>query len=347
LTPPKKHMAAKAKGGKSDWGQIARSASEHAHRSVIEDYKAQVARYEKVVLELEDQLGITKALKGAPTNMVLQVRKTPQSEAVAVAVASDWHVEETVEPGSVNGLNDYNLKVADQRIAKLFESVVRLTDIERGGSSIDTCVLFLGGDLMSGYIHEELMETNALSPTETILWLQERIVAGIELLQQHFKRILVPCCFGNHGRTTKKPRHATGYRNSYEWLLYQVLSQRVYEGTPVEFQVADSYFNFVKLFGKVIRFHHGDNIRYQGGVGGLTIPVEKAISNWNRAQPADLDVFGHWHQQQQNPKWCSNGSLIGYNAYALSIKAQFEPPQQTYFLFDHKRGRTITAPIIL
>ena len=103
----------------------------------------------------------------------------------------------------------------------------------------------------------------------------------------------------------------------------------------------------MKLYGKVIRFHHGDNIKFQGGIGGLTIPVEKAIANWNRATPADLDVFGHWHQCQQNPKWCSNGSLIGYNAYALSIKAQFEPPQQTYFLFDHKRGRTITAPIIL
>jgi hypothetical protein len=339
-------MAAKAKGGTNEWGQIARAASEHAHKSVIADYKAQVERYQKTVIELEDQLGVTKALRSAPTNKVLEARKTAKSEAVAVAVASDWHVEESVEPASVNGLNEYNLAVADQRIAKFFHSVVRLTDIQRNGAEIDTCVLFLGGDLMSGYIHEELMETNALSPTETILWLQERIVAGIGLLQRHFKRILVPCSFGNHGRTTKKPRHATGYRNSYEWLLYRVLSQRDFGGA-VEFQVADSYFNFVKLYDKVIRFHHGDNIRYQGGVGGLTIPVEKAIANWNRATPADLDVFGHWHQQQQNPKWCSNGSLIGYNAYALSIKAQFEPPQQTYFLFDHKRGRTITAPIIL
>jgi hypothetical protein len=339
-------MASKANGAKNEWGQIARSASEHAHRSVISDLKAQIGRYEKMVLELEDQLGITKALKSAPTNRVIEVKKTDKGGAVAVAVASDWHVEEAVNPASVNGLNDYNLSVAEKRIAAFFSSVVRLTDIQRAGADIDTCCLFLGGDLMSGYIHEELMETNALSPTETILWLQERIVAGIELLQKHFQRIVIPCSFGNHGRTTKKPRHATGYRNSYEWLLYRVLAQRDYEG-PVEFQVADSYFNFVKLYGKVLRFHHGDNIRYQGGVGGLTIPVEKAIANWNRAQPADLDVFGHWHQQQQNPKWCSNGSLIGYNAYALSIKAQYEPPQQTYFLFDHKRGRTITAPIIL
>jgi len=31
----------------------------------------------------------------------------------------------------------------------------------------------------------------------------------------------------------------------------------------------------------------------------------------------------------------------------VSIKAGYEPPQQTFFLFDKDRGRTITAPIIL
>jgi hypothetical protein len=333
---------------KTNWGQIARTAAEHAHKSVIEDYKAQVARYEERLREVEDQLGVTQALRGAEPSRVLEVKKTSKSEAVAVAVASDWHVEETVDAITVNGLNSYNLAVAERRIEQFFSSVVRLTEIQRAGADINTCVLFLGGDLMSGYIHEELQETNSLSPTETILWLQERVTGGIGLLQKHFKRILVPCCYGNHGRTTKKPRHATGYRNSYEWLLYKTMAQRSYgSACPVEFQVADSYFNFVKIYGKTLRFHHGDNIRYQGGVGGLTIPVEKAIAQWNRAQAADLDIFGHWHTQQQNPKWVSNGSLIGYNAYAISIKASYEPPQQTYFLFDGKRGRTITAPIIL
>jgi len=333
---------------KTNWGQIARAAQEHAHRSVIEDYKAQLERYEQRVQELEDQLGITEALRSQSPKRQLEVKKTAKSEAVAVAVASDWHVEETVEAISVNGLNSYDLTIAERRIDQFFTSVVRMTEIQRAGVDINTCVLFLGGDLMSGYIHEELQETNSLSPTETILWLQERIVGGINLLQKHFKRILVPCSYGNHGRTTKKPRHATGYRNSYEWLLYSVLAQRDYGAAcPVDFQVANSYFNFVKLYGKTLRLHHGDNIRYQGGVGGLTIPVEKAIAQWNRAHPADLDIFGHWHTQQQNPKWVSNGSLIGYNAYAISIKAAFEPPQQTYFLFDGKRGRTITAPIIL
>jgi hypothetical protein len=72
---------------------------------------------------------------------------------------------------------------------------------------------------------------------------------------------------------------------------------------------------------------------------GITRPIG--------AIKADLDVFGHWHQSQQNPKWVSNASLIGHNAYAIAIKAGFEPPSQTFFLMDAKRGRTVTAPIYL
>jgi hypothetical protein len=116
----------------------------------------------------------------------------------------------------------------------------------------------------------------------------------------------------------------------------------------VQWQVSESYHNLVTIYDKIIRFHHGDGLSYQGGIGGLTIPVEKAIANWNKSPAkADLDCFGHWHTQMQSPKFCSNGSLIGYNAYAISIKAPYEHPQQTYFLFDKRRGRTMTAPIIV
>jgi len=41
-----------------------------------------------------------------------------------------------------------------------------------------------------------------------------------------------------------------------------------------------------------------------------------------------------------------NGSLIGYNAFALSIKAEYEPPSQAFFLIDKKRFRSVTIPIL-
>ena len=76
-------------------------------------------------------------------------------------------------------------------------------------------------------------------------------------------------------------------------------------------------------------------------------PTYTSIDDWNKAKRADLDVFGHFHQLRDGGNFICNGSLIGYNAYAMSIKAHFEPPKQTLFLMDKKRGRTCTWPILL
>jgi hypothetical protein len=334
---------------KTSWSAIAREQAATAHKSEVDSLKAKIQQYQHTVADLEQQLGIALSLgKSKIRPRPLEVSMTDKAEAVAIALASDWHVEETVESTSVNGLNQYNLNIAKSRIEKFFATIARLTEIERHGAKIDDLILWLGGDLLTGMIHEELAETNSKTPTETLLWLQERLLSGLATLKPHFKRILIPTSYGNHGRTTVKPRHATGAKHSYEWLLYRILEGRLAGDQQIEFQIADQYFNFMQVYGRNIRFHHGDALKYNGGVGDISIGVNKAIAAWNKSpNRADLDIFGHWHRYQQNSNWLCNGSLVGYNAFALSIKASFEPPLQTYFLLDKKRGRTMTAPIYL
>jgi hypothetical protein len=80
---------------------------------------------------------------------------------------------------------------------------------------------------------------------------------------------------------------------------------------------------------------------------GIDIPVKKAIAQWNKARQADLDVFGHFHQRKDGGNFLSNGSNIGYNSFALSIKADYEAPAQQLFMIDKKRGRTCTWPVLV
>ena len=271
------------------------------------------------------------------------------TEAVAFGVASDWHVEESVESFSVNGMNEYNLEIATQRAQNFFSNFKKLIETQRKGTKIRTVVLALLGDLMSGYIHDELIESNGLSPTQTVLFLQEILVDGINSLleDKKIKNLIIPCSYGNHGRTTKFSLHATGYKNSYEWLLYNDLAKIFETNSRVNFLISNSYHNYFECFGKVVRFHHGDNIRYGGGVGGIYVPVHKAIDGWNTVKRADIDVFGHFHQYVPTPRFICNGSLIGFNAYAVSIKCKYERPQQSFFMIDEKYGLTIQAPIIV
>ena len=329
-----------------NWSAAVHETQEIRHKKTVADHEIERKKLLAVIDEKDQQLNVALGISGEkPLASKIKVCKQTDAEATFVAVASDWHVEETVEGKTINGLNEFNLDIAGQRINRFWQSIVRMAEIQRHGAKIERLVLILGGDLMTGYIHEELMENNALSPTQTVLWLQDQIASGVELLSKNFGEIVIPCSFGNHSRTCRKPRHATGAANSYEWMLYKTMAKHLRD--KASWHVSDGYHLLLDLYGKTLRIHHGDGLQYQGGVGGLTIPVEKAIAAWNKGVPADLDIFGHWHQSQQNPKWVCNGSLIGFNAYSVAIKAPYEPPSQTGFIFDKRYGRTVTFPIFV
>lgn len=328
------------------WSTAIQQVTEKRHRKTLDELDAERTRLIAILDEKDSQLEAALAISSSKPKASKILIPTNKKEGVTVvAVASDWHVEEMVDGKTINGLNEFSLAIAEKRINSFFANIVAMTEVQRHGAKIDRLVLILGGDLMTGYIHEELQEQNALSPTQTVLWLQDRIASGLDLLAKHFEEIIIPCVYGNHGRTTRKPRHSTGAANSYEWMLYHVMAKQLAD--KATWHVSNGYHLLLDLYGKTLRIHHGDGLKYQGGIGGLTVPVEKAIAAWNKGIVADLDIFGHWHQSQQNPKWVCNGSLIGFNAYSVAIKASYEPPSQTYFLFDPKYGRTGTFPIIL
>lgn len=271
------------------------------------------------------------------------------NEAAAVICLSDLHLEEDVNPITVNHLNEYNPQIAEVRFKKVFYNALKLIKQQEKDIKITKIILWLGGDIISGFIHPELMESNHLSPNKAILFADELITWGIDFLSNNTKcEIVVPTSHGNHGRSTEYMRIQTAADNSWEYLLYKNLERRYAKDKRVRFQVAEGYLNYLDVFNFKVRFHHGDSLRYAGGVGGLFIPANKAISEWDRAIKADLDVFGHFHQLIFSTKFVCNGSLIGYNAYALSIKASPEDAQQAFFLIDKNRNKvTMRAPIFV
>ena len=297
---------------------------------------------------LEGQLKVALAIKGKVSPVVIPTpRRTTRGNATAIALASDWHVGEVVRPETVNYLNEYNPSVSEKRAKNFFKNYLKLVETQRHSVDIETGLIWLGGDIITGYIHEELVESNSMSPIEETLFAQDLIAGGIKFLlkEGEFKKLIIPCSFGNHGRTTPKKRISTGYANSYEWGMYHNLA-RYFENDPrVEFHISQSYFIYVNIYGYILRFHHGDNIGYSGGVGGITIPLNKFIARTNQQRVAYLDCIGHFHQLQHTSQAVINGSLIGFGAYAQSLGASPETAQQAFLLVDSKRGKTISAPI--
>lgn len=309
-------------------------------------------KYQEAIKAIEGLTAENKALtglKGTVDTYVIKPKKnTGSSEATAVWVASDWHTDEFIDKGTINGLNHFTPTIAQKRVDKFFTSGLRLTNILAQDVKIDKIVLALLGDFYTGHIHSDFMELTDTQPVHAVIRVQNMIASGIQFILDNSKySLVIPCHSGNHARTTDKTRFATENGHSLEFYMYNFLADHFKHEKRVKFIIPTGYHSYLDIYGMKIRFHHGHSIRFGGGVGGIYIPVNKAIAQWNKAFRADLDVFGHFHQQRDGGNFLCNGSLIGYSSFALSIKADYEKPKQTLFLIDSKRGKTCTWPILL
>src|SRR3990167_3305093 len=120
---------------------------------------------------------------------------------------SDFHWGETVEAGETNGLNVYNLEVAEKRLEKIGTNFLDLSFNHFANPEYPGLVLLLGGDMVSGSIHDELDKTNAMPMLAVVLHLKDRMIAFIDLMLTEYDEVLVLCEYGNHGRQTIKRAH--------------------------------------------------------------------------------------------------------------------------------------------
>jgi len=288
------------------------------------------------------------ALAGVKSKKITRAKaggKRP--EATAILVLSDWHVEERVDPATNVPGNLYTLDIADRRIKQLVQRASMLIEHEKSLTNIRRIVVAALGDFITGHIHDDLVETTQLAPLAATRWAGERLGGVIDSMAE-IAPVLVPTASGNHGRTTLKPRVATENEHSFEQHLYLTMAAAE-KRKHVQWQVGKGYLNIVDLDGFLVRFSHGHALRFGGGVGGLTIPANKAIANWNISRRVQLDVFGHWHCFSWLPyRFVANGSLIGHNAFADRIKAEYQPPSQSLIVVDHDHNRvTKVLPIFV
>lgn len=315
------------------------------HADLSSRYKEALKTIDGLKTDLDNFLQLSSASVGSHT--ITPKVSSSTSEATIVATASDWHIEENVG-AEVNGLNRYNLEIANKRAVEFFQHTLRLTRLLQQDVKVPTMVLALLGDFITNNIHgEENAELNEVPPIEAMLLVQDWIVSGLNfLLNQTKMNFVIPCHSGNHARTTLKTRFSAENGHSLEYFMYVTLARLFANEPRVTFLLPAGIHSYVTIYDKTLRFHHGHAVNYGGGVGGIYIPVNKAIAQWNKGRRADLDVFGHFHQLRDGGNFICNGSLIGYNGYAMSIKADYEPPKQSLFLIDKKRGRTCHWPIL-
>ena len=308
-----------------------------AHASGLEGkYKEALKAIDETSKKLESVLALKDTVS---VHKISSPKGGGKTEATAVWVASDWHTDEFIDGETINNLNHFTPEIAQKRVNNFFTASLRLTQMSGQDVKIDTIVLALLGDFFTGHIHPDFMELTDTEPIHAVIRVQNMIASGIQyILDNSDYKLVIPCHSGNHARTTEKTRFATENGHSLEFYMYHFLADHFKGEKRVQFIIPTGYHSYMDIYGVKIRFHHGHSLKYGGGIGGLYIPVNKALAQWNKAFKADLDVFGHFHQLRDGGNFICNGSLIGYSSFALSIKADYEKPRQALFLINSKYG---------
>lgn len=265
---------------------------------------------------------------------------------------SDWHAGEVVDPGQINGVNEYDMPIMERRVRRLVASTINLLRNHVVNPEYPGIVLNLGGDMLSGDIHEELSESNEKPMMMVLLDLVSILTWAIRVLAEEFGRVFVPCVTGNHGRNTKKPRAKGRNFSNFDWLLYQFLARAFEHDERVQFFIPDGPDASYTVCGHRYLLTHGDQFRGGDGMIGAIGPIirgnkRKLSRNTGIGLEYDTMLIGHFHQYMPLNSVIVNGSLKGYDEYANSNNFGYEPPIQALWLTHPQYGIRMHLPVYL
>lgn len=277
-------------------------------------------------------------------------KPSSKSPGVPTLFLSDLHWGEVVHPSQINGVNKYDMATAKERLAVLAERTVRLLEIISPKLEYPGIVLALGGDNISGGIHEELATSDELPTIPVLLDLFGELCGFIAGMADKFGAVFVPAVTGNHGRNTHKIYAKNRQHTSYDWLLYQLLRKHFENDARVTFLVPDGPDAYYRIYQHRFLLSHGDQFRGGDGMIGALGPIirgdhKKRSRNGQIDMEYDTLMLAHWHQYIHLMRLIVNGSLKGYDEYAYSNNFGFEPPMQALFITHPKYRITYRAPV--
>ena len=300
------------------------------------------------VQQLQSEIALSLSTVDAAPIKTRKLAKDKSGYSTPVLMWSDHHIEEIVPLEQTNNRNEYNPEIAERRFDVLVNRSCDLIRHESRRSKIGDAVVWLGGDFMSGFIHDDLIEVCATPPLLTAEIVMKRLLGALQFIADKTKidSIYVPTSYGNHGRISSgKPRIATAADHNLEHMVYRTLARELQSDSRFVFDVQRTRLKILDLEGYRIRFSHGDDLKYSGGNAGFHGPVMNQVRKWNQETPVDLDVMGHYHTFADLPGLAvMNGSLIGHSEY--SKKFGYSHPLQVLFFVDRERNdKSSTHPI--
>jgi hypothetical protein len=274
-----------------------------------------------------------------------------------ITIWSDLHYGETISKAETNGLNEFDKNIAKKRLFRLYDTTSDLAfnHMGKANTKYPGIIVCLGGDMIGGYIHEELMATNDRTPQQAVNDLTDLLAAGIDNMATKFGKVYVPCVVGNHGRTSHKPRMKGRVFTNYDWSIYCNLEREFKKEKHIKFDVSNTPDVHFNSYGMRYMLTHGDSLGVKGGDGiiGAIGPIMRGSIKVGTQQAKigmdfDVLVICHWHQMLWLPSVIVNNALKGSDEYAMvQLRAPYSRPSQALWFNHPEHGITARWEIFL
>lgn len=266
--------------------------------------------------------------------------------ATLCLLLTDFHLDEEVSPEELHGINAYNRDIALMRLERCVRGTIKLARHYMAGVKYDGITVFLGGDIFSGNIHEELARTNADTLFGSFRWWLSPVTSAIELLAREFGRVHVAGVPGNHGRMTRKPIMKQRAKDNLDWLFYSMLQRDLRRDDRITWTIPFAPSVHTKIYSTRFYMEHGDNFTGGSGISGALAPLMLGTHRTNKQQTAaghgyDYMVLGHWHQHifLAEQGLIVGSSLKGFDEFAQNkLKAVPAPPSQSLWIVTPEHG---------
>jgi len=333
------------------------------------------AQFDRMTSFLRDSILIRPTVK-VPPPFNINTTKTRKPLA-AVIDLSDIHHGDVVDRERTMGLGDFDRAMSRGRLAMLAEKTILITK-SVSGHDFSKAVVNLLGDIVSGDIHEELVQFGDGVVTDWVYDIAITLALFILDLAREFPVVEVNGISGNHGRMSKKPNFKADVTNNWDMVAYQIISliledqPNVVCHFPKSFaMVVDiNHFSSLLLHGQYINSYYGvpyyGIMRTASKLGDLVninlrrlresgAPVETMVFEKSPTAPPKLPFryieMGHFHTSallnNSSVEIIMNGSVVGNSEYNLTKLAVGQEPKQ-WLLFAHPdEGYTARWPINL
>jgi len=326
-----------------------------AARDEVARWKSAAQSAEDRASDLEARLSVRDSLEAGrtkPPKWLAPKRSTKTNEATACFLLSDPHFDEVVEPAEVDWRNAYDRGIAELRLRRWADRAIDVTLHHRPSVSYRGAVVMLGGDMLSGNLHD-LAEFNEDTVIGSVLHWAPLVAAALGEMADAFGKVHVPCVVGNHGRLTKKPRTKNRARDNLDYLLYHQVERYFANDDRLTFDIPEGTDAWVQVDDVGHLLTHGDQVTGGSGIGGIWPPIMRLRARKAErmaVQDKRLDVLcmGHWHQLINAPEagLIVNGSNKAWDEYAAIQNFKPEQPQQAGWIVTPEHGVVDTFPIL-